>query len=94
AATRSNMSNVEKVYDALDDVHKETFLKSSFGKLYDIKNMKTSAPLIHNLLLRWVVSVNEDELWFCLGLEKVVRFSLYEFMLVTRLRFANEENES
>ncbi|CAA3032112.1 Hypothetical predicted protein [Olea europaea subsp. europaea] len=90
--TRSNVSNVEKVYEALDNVHKELFLKSCFGKLYDIKNMKISAQLIHNLLLRRVVSVNEDELWFFLGLEKVARFSLYEFMLITGLS-PTDENE-
>ncbi|CAI9782357.1 unnamed protein product [Fraxinus pennsylvanica] len=89
--TRSNVLNVEKVYEALDDIHKEKFLKSCFGKLYDIRNMKISTQLIHNLLLRRVISVNEDELWFCLSLEKVVHFSLYEFMLVTGLSHANEE---
>ncbi|CAI9772423.1 unnamed protein product [Fraxinus pennsylvanica] len=89
--TRSNVSNVKKIYEALDDVHKKMFLKSCFSKLYDIGNMKISAQLIHNLLLRRVVSVDEDELRFCLGLEKDVRFSLYEFMLVTGLSPANEE---
>ncbi|CAA2963099.1 regulator of nonsense transcripts 1 homolog isoform X2 [Olea europaea subsp. europaea] len=89
--TCSNMSSVEKVYDALDDVHKEMFLNSCFGKLYNIRNMKISTQLIHNLLLRQVVSVNEDELRFCLGLKKVACFSLYEFTLVTGLNPANEE---
>ncbi|CAA2934063.1 Hypothetical predicted protein [Olea europaea subsp. europaea] len=89
--TRSNVSNVEKVYEALDNVHKEMFLKTCFSKLYDVRNMKISVQLIHNLLLRWVVSVNEDELWFCLGLEKAVRFCLYEFMLITGLSPANEK---
>ncbi|CAA3033694.1 ubiquitin-like-specific protease 1A [Olea europaea subsp. europaea] len=55
------------------------------------RNMKISAQLIHNLLLRQVVSVNKDELWFCLEMKKVAPFSMYEFTLVTGLNPATEE---
>ncbi|KAK6135334.1 hypothetical protein DH2020_030922 [Rehmannia glutinosa] len=89
--TRSNLSYLDKVYDALDEVHKEMFLKSCFGKLYEMRNSKISAQLIHNLLLRRVVSVNKDELWFCLGDKKAARFSLYEFTLITGLNPAHEK---
>ncbi|KAL2474595.1 DUF1985 domain-containing protein [Abeliophyllum distichum] len=50
-SSRSTLTKIDAVYDALDDEHKELFLNSCFGKLYNVRSMQISPKLIHNLLI-------------------------------------------
>ncbi|KAL2477432.1 uncharacterized protein Fot_46446 [Forsythia ovata] len=88
--SRSTLPKIDAVYDALDDEHKELFLNSCFGKLYNVRSMQISPKLIHNLLIKRVCSKNVDGLWFCLENEQATRFSFFEFMLVNGFKPGNE----
>ncbi|KAL2501850.1 uncharacterized protein Fot_35698 [Forsythia ovata] len=85
----SSRSTLPKL-DALDDEHKELFLNSCFGKLYNVRSIKISPELIHNMVIRRVCSENADELWICLGNEQAVQFSFFEFALVTSFKPGDE----
>ncbi|KAL2541879.1 Ubiquitin-like protease domain-containing protein [Abeliophyllum distichum] len=85
-SSRSTLTKIDAVYDALDDEHNELFLNSCFGKVYTVRSMQISPKLIHNLLIRRVRSENTDKLWFCLENEQAARFSFFEFTLVTNFK--------
>ncbi|KAL2470622.1 protein of unknown function (DUF1985) [Abeliophyllum distichum] len=53
--------------------------------------MQFSGQIIDNLLLRLLKLENPDELWFRLGDNKVARFSLMEFLIVTGPNADNED---
>ncbi|KAL2461633.1 Ubiquitin-like protease domain-containing protein [Abeliophyllum distichum] len=89
-SSRSMLTKIDAVYDALDDEHKELFLNLCFGKLYTVRSMQISLKLIHNLLIRRVRSENTDELWFCLGNKQDAQFSFLEFTLVTGFKRCDE----
>ncbi|KAL2466430.1 Uncharacterized protein Adt_42281 [Abeliophyllum distichum] len=80
--SRSTLTKIDAVNDALDDEHEELFQNSCFGKIYTVRSMQISPKLIHNLLIRRVRSKNMDKLWFCLGNEQAARFTFFEFTLV------------
>ncbi|KAL2524779.1 Ubiquitin-like protease domain-containing protein [Abeliophyllum distichum] len=89
-SSRSTLTKIDTVYDALDDEHKELFVNSCFEKLYTVRSMQISPKLIHNLLIRRVRSENIDELWFCLENEQAARFSFFEFTFVTGFKPGDE----
>ncbi|KAL2541772.1 Uncharacterized protein Adt_02750 [Abeliophyllum distichum] len=82
-SSRSTLPKFDAIYDALDDEHRELFMNSCFGKLYNARTMQISPKLIHNLIITRAHSENTDELWFCLKNEQATLFSFFEFTLVT-----------
>ncbi|KAL2559549.1 protein of unknown function-containing protein [Forsythia ovata] len=89
-SSRSTQPKIDAVYDALDDEHKELFINSCFGKLYNVRTMQISPKLIHNMLIKTVRLENIDELWFCLRNEQAARFSFFKFTLVTSFKPGDE----
>ncbi|KAL2542525.1 Ubiquitin-like protease domain-containing protein [Abeliophyllum distichum] len=89
-SSRSTLTKIDAVYDALDNEYKELFFNSCFGKLYTVRSIQISPTLIHNLLIRRVRSENTDELWFCLENKQAARLSFFEFMLITSFKPGDE----
>ncbi|KAK6116985.1 hypothetical protein DH2020_049229 [Rehmannia glutinosa] len=52
--------------------------------------MKVSCKLLHSLIMMRIESRAADEIWFCLGGKKV-RFSFWDFTLITGLNPSNED---
>ncbi|KAL2480434.1 protein of unknown function (DUF1985) [Abeliophyllum distichum] len=65
--------------------------QSFFWKFHQVRRMQFSGQIIDNLLLRLLKSENTDELWFRLRDNKVARFNLMEFLIVTGLNAGNED---
>ncbi|KAL2541842.1 DUF1985 domain-containing protein [Abeliophyllum distichum] len=86
-----NITNIKRVEDGLDKHHNAMLCQSFFWKFYQVRRMQFSGQIIDNLLLRLLKSENTDELWFRLGDNKVARFSLMEFLIVTGLNDGNED---
>ncbi|KAL2454518.1 Uncharacterized protein Adt_47981 [Abeliophyllum distichum] len=90
-ANCNNITNIQRVENALDKHHKAMLRQSFVWKFHQVRRMQFSGQIIDNLLLRLLKSENTDELWFRLGDNKVARFSLMEFIIVTGLNAGNED---
>ena len=62
---------------------KAMFRRTPFGHFLDLPSTAWQAQLVHSVLMREVHQEKEEfEFWFKLG-DKVVRFSISEFGLIT-----------
>lgn len=86
-STRGHRDAMASIRSSLTDRQKEIFQTTCFGKFLQLRDSRFSGVLVHSFILREVVRANSvKELWFRInGID--VRFSPYEFALVTGLRF-------
>ncbi|CAA2984162.1 Hypothetical predicted protein [Olea europaea subsp. europaea] len=86
---KSFLQKLDYVREILDDVHQEMLMESCFGHLYQMKRIPFSAQLVHQIVLRMIVTKKQNDIWFSIG-GKPTRFSLYEFSLIKGLRASEE----
>ncbi|XP_044474064.1 uncharacterized protein LOC123202288 isoform X3 [Mangifera indica] len=86
-STRGHRDAMASIRSSLTDRQKEIFQTTCFGKFLQLRDSRFSGVLVHSFILCKVVRANSvKELWFRInGID--VRFSPYEFALVTGLRF-------
>ncbi|CAA3020171.1 Hypothetical predicted protein [Olea europaea subsp. europaea] len=86
------MKLIDEVFYSLDDKHQDLFTNSCFGHLLSLRNIKLASQLVHQLILRSISTSKENEVYIKVG-DKLARFGLQEFTLVTGLNAGNLENE-
>lgn len=74
---------MEDIKIKLYEEHKSIFRRYCFSHFLDVKELKLSAQLLHNILLREVKS-DLKKMWFMIG-HKNISFSIEEFALVIGL---------
>lgn len=87
--------------DVIDDLQKtfstkqkELFLSTVFGHFISMQNIFFQAQLVHHLLLREDFSDAEDkEFWFNIK-GSLVRYSIEELCLITRLKCDGDDDTS
>ncbi|KAL6560687.1 hypothetical protein OROGR_004246 [Orobanche gracilis] len=88
---RSNIKVINEVYEKLDKKCKEKLETSCFGSLLKLGRIKLASQIVHNLILRLAKNNTEKEAWFVIG-NKLARFGLQEFVLVTGLKAGRFED--
>ncbi|KAL6509456.1 hypothetical protein OROGR_022766 [Orobanche gracilis] len=88
---RSNIKVINEVYGKLDKKCKEKLETSCFGSLLKLGRIKLASQIVHNLILRLAKNNTEKEAWFVIG-NKLARFGLQEFVLVTGLKVGRFED--
>ncbi|CAA3020587.1 Hypothetical predicted protein [Olea europaea subsp. europaea] len=88
--TRCRLQMVRDVYEKLNTNYKNKLSESCFGSLLRLKNIKLASQVIHQLLLRKIMT-NKKEVWFKIG-EKNAKFGLEEFILVTGLNVGDDND--
>ena len=76
----------QKIKENLNETQLEMFKTSWFGHFLSMGELKFSAQIVHNMLLRQCHTQKEDEMWI-LANSKGLRFGGLEFALITGLRF-------
>ena len=87
-ACLSHIIVIDNIKKNLNETQLEMFKKSCFGHFLGMTNLKFSAQIVHNMLLRQCDIKREDEMWI-LVYSKGLRFSASEFALITGLKFGN-----
>ncbi|KAL3619778.1 hypothetical protein CASFOL_034690 [Castilleja foliolosa] len=79
---------IEEFHNKLGSNELALFRESCFGAYLDYPKKQIPGTAMHLMLSQQVIreGADEDELWFLVG-DKFVRFSKYEYALVTGLRF-------
>ncbi|KAL3625582.1 hypothetical protein CASFOL_031036 [Castilleja foliolosa] len=79
---------IEEFHNKLGSNELALFRESCFGAYLDYPKKQITGTAMHLMLSQQVIreGADEDELWFLVG-DKFVRFSKYEYALVTGLRF-------
>ncbi|CAA2979799.1 Hypothetical predicted protein [Olea europaea subsp. europaea] len=91
-SNRCKMKLIDEVFYNLDDKYQDLFTNSCFGHLLILRNIKLASQLVHQLILRSISTSKENEVFIKVG-DKLARFGLQEFTLVTRLKVGDLENE-
>ncbi|KAL3618879.1 hypothetical protein CASFOL_037107 [Castilleja foliolosa] len=79
---------IKEIQNRLGDRNIELFRESCFGAYLNYPKNQVPGTVMHLMISQQVIKegADEDELWFLVG-DKFVRFSKYEYALVTGLRF-------
>ncbi|KAK9181049.1 hypothetical protein WN944_024186 [Citrus x changshan-huyou] len=88
-------SVVKAIEEKLTNRQLRMFKKDIFGHFLECRSFPFSGVILHNLLLRQVAheeDSHEDQLWFQIG-KHVIRLSIVEWCLVTRLSFGVDTNK-
>lgn len=91
-SNRCRIKLVDEVFYSLDDLHQDLFTHSCFGHLLNLREIKLTSQLVHQLILRSVSTSKENEVWIKIG-DKLARFGLQEFTLVTGFKAGDMEDE-
>ncbi|CAA3028198.1 Hypothetical predicted protein [Olea europaea subsp. europaea] len=91
-SNRCRMKLIDEVFYSLDDKYQDLFTNSCFGRLLSLRNIKLASQLFHQLILRSTSTSKENEVFIKVG-DKLARFGLQEFILVTGLKVGDLENE-
>ncbi|KAK2661998.1 hypothetical protein Ddye_000572 [Dipteronia dyeriana] len=77
---------IKNINNKLTMQQKIMFKQTCFGNFLSMGGNRLifSAKMVHQLLLRQVENPNTNEMWFSVG-EKLIRFSMQEFCIVTGL---------
>ncbi|KAL3652157.1 hypothetical protein CASFOL_001838 [Castilleja foliolosa] len=80
--------SIKEFQNRLGDRNLDLFRESCFGAYLNYPKNQVIGTVMHLMLSQQVIKegADEDELWFLVG-DKFVRFSKYEYALVTGLRF-------
>lgn len=79
------------VLDLLDEEHADILRRSCLWPLYSLRDVQFSGQILDALLCRLLKPVDGDALHFNLG-GKVVRFSIFEFAMITGLMCTGEDS--
>ncbi|XP_022895266.1 uncharacterized protein LOC111409451 [Olea europaea var. sylvestris] len=86
------MKLIDEVFYSLDEKHQDLLTNSCFGHLLCLRKIKLASQLVHQLILRSISTSKENEVFIKVG-DKLARFGLQEFTLVTGLKAGDLENE-
>ncbi|KAL2500528.1 uncharacterized protein Fot_34376 [Forsythia ovata] len=89
---RCKLEIINEVYYALDSNHQKNFTDSCFGHLLSVAEIKISPQIVHQCIVRTVRTLKENEVWCKFG-NKIARFGLEEFVLVTGLKAGELESD-
>ena len=85
-ACLSHLVAIENIKKKLTEPQLEMFRKSCFGHFLLLPELRFSAQIVHQLLLRQCETKKDNEIWILLK-SKGLRFSKEEFALITGLSF-------
>ena len=85
-ACLSHLVAIENIKKKLIEPQLEMFRKSCFGHFLLLPELRFSAQIVHQLLLRQCETKKDNEIWILLK-SKGLRFSKEEFALITGLSF-------
>ncbi|KAL2456471.1 Ulp1 protease family protein [Abeliophyllum distichum] len=91
-SNRCKLEIINEVYYGLDSEHQQKFTDSCFGHLLSVAEIKISLQIIHQCIVRAVRTLKENEVWCKFG-NKIARFGLEEFVLITGLKAGELESE-
>ncbi|CAA2979161.1 Hypothetical predicted protein [Olea europaea subsp. europaea] len=91
-SNRCRMKLIDEVFYSLDEKHQDLLTNSYFGHLLCLRKIKLASQLVHQLILRSISTSKENEVFIKVG-DKLARFGLQEFTLVTGLKAGDLENE-
>ncbi|KAL2501255.1 uncharacterized protein Fot_35103 [Forsythia ovata] len=84
-SNRCKLEIINEVYYALESNYQKKFTDSCFGHLLSVAEIKISLQIVHQCIVRAVKTLKENEIWCKFG-NKIAKFGLEEFVLVTGLK--------
>ena len=85
-ACLSHIIAIDNIKKNLNETQLEMFKTSCFDHFLGMADLKFSAQIVHNMLLRQCDIKKKDDMWILIH-SKGLRFSALEFALITRLKF-------